>query len=94
MIYREAGYVAKLVSAFVTAGPTEMYNYISTHASEVISNLARNMMHLGTCDIVRFLLDVPLISKRVSTDSLLDGKPWWGESASLIDPFIECLGKT
>lgn len=57
----ESGYVAKLVSAFVAAAPTEMYHYASEHAKELISNLANNMMYLGTCDVVRFLLDIPLI---------------------------------
>lgn len=61
MRIREAGYVAKLVSAFVAAAPTEMYHYAAEHATELISNLAKNMMYLGTCDVVRFLLDIPLI---------------------------------
>lgn len=33
LIPREAGYIAKLVSAFVSAGPTEMYNYVSEPAN-------------------------------------------------------------
>ena len=93
LIPREAGYIAKLVSAFVSAGPTEMYNYVSEHANEVIASLARNMNHLGTCDIVRFRLDIPLISTYISTESIVDGKPWWNENAVLIDPFITCLNK-
>lgn len=59
----EAGYVAKLVSAFVSAGPSSMFAYLSTHASTVITNLTKNMMHCGTLDIARFLLDVPLEGK-------------------------------
>ena len=58
-----------------------MYAYLAAHSASVISSLAKNLMHFGVCDIVRFLLDLPL----------KDGKPWWGESACFLDPFVECL---
>lgn len=63
----EAGYVAKLVSAFVSAGPSSMYAYLAAHATTIIENLAKNMIHCGTLDIARFLLDVPLEGRYVYT---------------------------
>ena len=59
---REAGYFAKLVAAFVKASPKGMFKYVSANAAQIIADLARNMMHVGTCDAVRFLLDIPLLS--------------------------------
>lgn len=87
----EAGYAAKLVSAFVSAGPSSMYAYLAAHATTIIENLAKNMIHCGTLDIARFLLDVPLEGSYVHIYSYIDKKAWWGESATLIDPFIACL---
>lgn len=59
----EAGYVAKLVSSFVSSGSPAVFAYLSAHASTVIENLTKNLMHCGTLDIARFLLDVPLQSR-------------------------------
>ena len=39
-----------------------MFKYVSANAKQIIADLARNMMHVGTCDAVRFLLDIPLLS--------------------------------
>ena len=39
-----------------------MFKYVSANAAQIIADLARNMMHVGTCDAVRFLLDIPLLS--------------------------------
>ena len=75
----EAGYISKIVSAFISAAPSQMYAYLAAHSESVLSSLAKNLMHFGTCDIVRFLLDVPLENE----------KPWWGESASFVDPFLD-----
>ena len=61
-----------------------MYAYLAAHSESVLSSLndrRKNLMHFGTCDVVRFLLDVPLENE----------KPWWGESASFVDPFLDCL---
>ena len=57
-----AGYVAKLVAAFVKSAPSAMFAYLQTHVDFIISNIVKNMMHCGTLDIIRFLLDVPLES--------------------------------
>lgn len=62
LISREAGYMAKIVSAFVAASPSSVYKYLAAHASSIIANLVKNMMHCGTLDVIRFLLDVPLES--------------------------------
>lgn len=60
---REAGYMAKIVSAFVSASPSKVYKYLAANASKIIADLAKNMMHCGTLDVIRFLLDVPLESR-------------------------------
>ena len=65
----EAGYVAKLVSAFVSSAPSAMFAYLSAHASTVIANLTKNFMHCGALDIARFLLDVPLESRSMMGSS-------------------------
>ena len=57
-----AGYVAKLVAAFVKNAPSAMFDYCQAHVDFIISNIVKNMMHCGTLDIIRFLLDVPLQS--------------------------------
>lgn len=83
--------MAKIVAAFVSASPSNVYKYLSAHASSIIANLVKNMMHCGTLNVIRFLLDVPLESAAVPPLSPVDGKPWWGESNVLIDPFVNCL---
>ena len=45
-----------------------MFKYVSANAAQIIADLARNMMHVGTCDAVRFLLDIPLLSMDESFD--------------------------
>ena len=57
-----AGYVAKLVAAFVNNAPVAMFSYLQSHVDFIISNIVKNMMHCGALDIIRFLLDVPLQS--------------------------------
>ena len=65
----EAGYVAKLVAAFVASAPSAMFAYLQAHATAVITNLTKNFMHCGALDIARFLLDVPLESRSMMGSS-------------------------
>ena len=55
--------MSKLTSAFVSGNPEKMFEFLSANAASVVENLAKNMKYLGTCDVVRFLLDVPLVGK-------------------------------
>lgn len=58
----EAGYFAKLVAAFVKASPKNMFKFANANAAQIVGDLANNMMHVGACDAIRFMLDIPLIS--------------------------------
>lgn len=93
MMSRYLGYFDCVFDGMVRKSSQVLYDYLSKHSNDLLSRFASHMNRLTIVNILRYLLDVPLMSTILFIHYIIDDQPWWNDSQAFLNSFISYLDK-